>query len=160
MRFGRSRSANYLVVRAIKPDYVAIAGFREALRDFDSATVDAARAAGLTPQRYLLLLLVKGAPAGDERATINDVAARLRVAPHTITGAVGRAEQAGLVTRERCEQDRRRTWIRLTAEGERRLATAVAALEARRNELVRAIESVATGARALAGPGDREDRRA
>ncbi len=69
------------------PDYRAVARFRSALRAFDRAAEEAARAAGLTMQRYLLLLMVKGAPAGDERATINDVAERLRVAPHTITGA-------------------------------------------------------------------------
>lgn len=121
-------------------DYVAIARFRAALRAFDSAAEEAARAAGLTPQRYLLLLMVKGAPAGDERATINDVAERLRVEPHTVTGAVSRAEAAGLVAREACDQDRRRTWIRLTREGERRLARVVAALQDDRDELLAAID--------------------
>jgi DNA-binding MarR family transcriptional regulator len=78
-----------------QPDYVAIARFRAALRAFENAAEEAARAAGLTPQRYLLLLMVKGAPAGDERATVNDVADRLRVEAHTITGAASRAEEGG-----------------------------------------------------------------
>ena len=132
-----------------QPDYVAIARFRTALRAFESAAEEAARAAGLTPQRYLLLLMVKGAPSGDERATINDVAERLRVEAHTITGAVTRAEAAGLVVREICDQDRRRTWIRLTREGERRLARVVDALASQRDELLEAIEHVAAGARAI-----------
>jgi DNA-binding MarR family transcriptional regulator len=136
-------------VRDTKPDYVAIAHFRTALRAFDSAAEEAARAAGLTPQRYLLLLLVKGAPDGGERATVNDLAARLRVEPHTVTGAASRAEEAGLVVRERCDEDRRRTWIRLTPEGERRLAKAVAALQARRDTLLEAIEEIAADARAI-----------
>lgn len=101
-------------------------------------------------QRYLLLLMVKGAPSGEERATINDVAERLKVEPHTITGAVGRAEEAGLVVREQCTEDRRRMWIRLTPEGERRLEQVVTSLEAQRDELVAAIEEVAGDARALA----------
>ena len=139
-------------MRDIKPDYVAIARFRAALRAFDSAAEEAARAAGLTPQRYLLLLMVKGAPHGDERATINDLAERLKVEPHTITGAAGRAEEAGLVVRERCDQDRRRTWIRLTPEGERRLAEAVGALQAQRETLLAAIEDVAADARSIGRP--------
>ncbi len=129
-------------------DYVAIARFRAALRAFDSAAEEAARAAGLTPQRYLLLLMVKGAPAGNERATINDVAERLRVEPHTITGAVSRAEAAGLVVREPCDQDRRRTWIRLTPEGERRLGRVVAALQDERDELLATIDGAVADARA------------
>lgn len=132
-----------------QPDYMAIASFRAALRAFENAAEEAARAADLTPQRYLLLLMVKGATGGDERATINDVAERLRVEAHTITGAVSRAEEAGLVVREACDQDRRRTWIRLTREGERRLARVVAALEEQRDELLKAVDGVAAHARAI-----------
>lgn len=128
---------------------MAIASFRAALRAFENAAEEAARAADLTPQRYLLLLMVKGATGGDERATINDVAERLRVEAHTITGAVSRAEEAGLVVREACDQDRRRTWIRLTREGERRLARVVAALEEQRDELLKAVDGVAAHARAI-----------
>ena len=143
-----------------QPDYVAIARFRSALREFESAAEEAARAAGLTPQRYLLLLMVKGAPSGDERATINDVAERLRVEAHTITGAVSRAEEAGLVVREACDQDRRRTWIRLTREGERRLARVVAALGERREELLAAVDGVAANAHAIpATPKSEQPRR-
>lgn len=136
-------------MRGIKQNYVAIARFRSALRAFDSAAEEAARAAGLTPQRYLLLLMVKGAPDGREQATVNDLADRLKVAPHTVTGATSRAEKAGLVVRERCDEDRRRTWIRLTSEGERRLAHAVATLQAQREALLEAIDEVAADARAI-----------
>ena len=131
-------------MRENKHDYVAIARFRAALRAFDNATEEAARASGLTPQRYLLLLMVKGAPDGREQATVSELAERLRVAPHTVTGATSRAEQAGLLVRERCDQDRRRTWIRLTSEGERRLAHAVSTVQAQRDALLEAISEVAT----------------
>ena len=131
-------------------DYRAVARFRSALRTFDHAATEAARAADLTFQRYLLLLMVKGAPAGDERATINDVAERLRVAPHTITGAAGRAEEAGLLIREQCTEDRRRMWIRLTPEGERRLEQVVSSLQAQREELLAAIDAAAGNAREIA----------
>jgi DNA-binding MarR family transcriptional regulator len=142
-----------------RPDYRSVARFRSALRAFDSAAEEAARAAGLTMQRYVLLLMVKGAASGEERATINEVAERLKVEPHTITGAVGRAEGAGLVVREQCTEDRRRTWIRLTPEGERRLEQAVTALHAQRNELVAAIEAVAGDARELAAAASPERAR-
>ena len=135
-------------------DYRAVARFRSALRTFDHAATEAARAADLTFQRYLLLLMVKGAPAGDERATINDVAERLKVEPHTITGAVSRAEAAGLVVREQCTEDGRRRWIRLTPEGERRLEQVVTALQAQREELVAAIEAVADNVREIPSADD------
>ena len=148
-------------MRASKPtpDYRAVARFRSALRAFDSAAEEAARAAGLTMQRYLLLLMVKGAPSGDERATINDVAERLKIEPHSITGAVGRAEEAGLVVREQCTEDRRRMWIRLTPEGERRLEQVVGSLQAQREELVAALEAAVGDARELAAATDRRGTR-
>jgi DNA-binding MarR family transcriptional regulator len=143
-----------------QPDYVAIARFRAALREFENAAEEAARAAGLTPQRYLLLLMVKGAPSGDERATVSDIAERLRVEAHTVTGAVSRVEEAGLVVREACDQDRRRTWIRLTREGERRLARVVAVLADQREELLAAFDGVAADARAIpAAPRPKAARR-
>ena len=148
-------------MRASKPtpDYRAVARFRSALRAFDSAAEEAARAAGLTMQRYLLLLMVKGAPSGDERATINDVAERLKIEAHSITGAVGRAEEAGLVVREQCTEDRRRMWIRLTPEGERRLEQVVRSLQAQREELVAALEAAVGDARELAAATDRRGTR-
>jgi DNA-binding MarR family transcriptional regulator len=142
-------------VRDTKRDYVAIARFRTALRAFDNAAEEAARAAGLTPQRYLLLLMVRGAPDGREQATVTDLAERLKVAPHTVTGATSRAEKAGLVVRERCDQDRRRTWIRLTSEGEHRLAEAIAMLQAQRDALLEAIDEIAADARAIGAPSRR-----
>ena len=132
------------------PDYRAVARFRSALRAFDNADEEAAREAGLTMQRYLLLLMIKGAPSGEERATINDVAERLKVEPHTITGAVGRAEEAGFVVREQCIEDRRRMWIHLTPEGERRLEKVVTSLLAQRDEPVAALKAATGTAREIA----------
>ena len=113
------------------------------MRRFERAAEDAARAHGLTPQRYLLLLMVKGAPDGSERALIGDLAERLHLAAHTISGAVGRAEKAGLLRREPCPQDGRRTWISLTSEGERRLAAVAGALARDRDELATVVEQLA-----------------
>ena len=123
-------------------NYREIAHLRAVIREFEAAADDAARAHGLTPQRYLLLLMVKGAPDGSERAVVGDLAARLHLAAHTVTGAVARAEQAGLVARERCPQDRRRRWISLTPEGERRLDAVAAALAPERERLAAAVTAL------------------
>lgn len=93
--------------------------------------------------------MVKRALGGDERAAINDIAERLKLEPHTVTGAASRAEEAGVLVREQCDQGRRRTWIRLTPEDERRLAKAVGALQAQRETLLAALDEAAAEARAI-----------
>ena len=95
-----------------------------------------ARAAGLTPQRQLLLLMIKGAPDGTEQATITDLAERLQLAQNTVTELVARAEAAGLLEREPSGTDGRVVHLLLTQEGERRLAETVSALQADRRHLI------------------------
>ena len=51
-----------IVAAITTSDVVAVAEFRAALRRFLRRTERIARQSGLTPQRYLLLLMVKGAP--------------------------------------------------------------------------------------------------
>jgi len=57
-------------------DAIAVASFRAALRVFLRQTEQTARRAGLTPQRYLLLLMIKGARDGSERSTVTELADR------------------------------------------------------------------------------------
>ena len=45
-------------------DFIAVAEFRAALRTFLRQSERVARQSGLTPQRYLLLLMIKGTPDG------------------------------------------------------------------------------------------------
>jgi DNA-binding MarR family transcriptional regulator len=116
---------------------VRVAAFRAALRSFLHRSEQVARSSGLTPQRYLLLLMIKGAPDGSEQATVTDLAGRLRLGQSTVTELVKRAETAGLVERERSDVDARVAHVRLTAEGERRLAGSFTALEEERRELQR-----------------------
>ena len=103
-------------------EVAAVAEFRAALRTFLRTTERNARAAGLTPQRYLLLLMIKGAPDGREQSTVTELAERLQLAQSTVTELVSRAEEIGLVERERSSDDGRIAHLRLTEEGERRLA--------------------------------------
>src|SRR6266536_3189380 len=107
----------------LKADEVArVAEFRAALRLFLRTSERNARAAGLTPQRYLLLLMIKGAADHTEQSTVTKLAARLQLAQSTVTELVRRAEECGLVERERSSADGRIAHLRLTEEGERRLA--------------------------------------
>jgi DNA-binding MarR family transcriptional regulator len=112
-----------------------VAEFRSALRRFEHKTEIVARNCGITPRSYLLLVLVKGAPDLTEQTTVTDLAKRLHLAQSSVTELVDRAEQAGLVRRERSADDGRRTTLRLTAEGETRLATAFQSLAAERRAL-------------------------
>jgi DNA-binding MarR family transcriptional regulator len=106
----------------VTDDVVHVAAFRAALRQFLRRTERSARAADLTPQRYLLLLMIKGAPDGSEQSTVTELADRLQLAQSTVTELVRRAEEVGLVEREQSSRDGRVAHLRLTAEGERRLS--------------------------------------
>jgi len=120
-------------------DVVAVAEFRAALRRFMRVSERNARGAGLTPQRYLLLLMIKGAPNGSEQSTVTELAERLQLAQSTVTELVGRAEENGLVERERSTDDGRIAHLRLTPEGERRLADSFTSNSAERSALREAV---------------------
>jgi len=73
---------------------------------------------GISPtMRSILNTLEKHGPL-----THGDLAQAERVKPPTITAAVDRLEQDGLVTRERCDQDRRVTRVQITEGGRELLA--------------------------------------
>src|SRR6058998_2604160 len=93
-------------------DVIAVADFRAALRRFLRRSERIARQSGLTPQRYLLLLMVKGAPEGREQSTVTELADRLQLAQSTVTELVSRAEDAGLITREQSQSDARVAHLR------------------------------------------------
>lgn len=117
-----------------------VASFRVALRGFLHRTEAVARESGLTPQRYLLLLLIKGSPRGDESSTVGELAKAMHLGQSTITELVDRAELAGLVERRSSATDHRVAHIGLTKEGERRLAQSFRALADERRSLREAIE--------------------
>lgn len=124
-------------------DVIAVAEFRAQLRHFLSQADEVSARHGLTPQRYLLLLMIKGAPDGTECSTVTELARRLQLAPHTVTGLVARAEKAGLVRREVSAADRRKAHVRLTAKGEHKLAASFRELEAEREALRRLLAVLA-----------------
>jgi DNA-binding MarR family transcriptional regulator len=113
----RARSARSL--RDV--DYRALAAFRTALRRFLRASVERARAIGVSAQQHQLLLSVKG-HAGDGPPVKGELAEALQVRPHTVVGLVDRAANARLAKRVAVGGDRRRVGVALTARGERVLA--------------------------------------
>jgi DNA-binding MarR family transcriptional regulator len=125
-------------------EYVRVAEFRSALRRFLRRAERVARTAGLTPQRYLLLLMIKGSPDGLERSTVTELADRLQLAQSTVTELVGRAQDAGLVTRAVSSDDGRVAHVRLTSDGEARLAEAFTGLDAERQALLASLVSLGT----------------
>jgi DNA-binding MarR family transcriptional regulator len=114
---------------------IQVAEFRTALRRFLRQNERVAAQHGLTPQRYLLLLMIKGAPGGSQRSTVMELTERLQLAQHTVTELVGRAERTGLIRREWSTSDRRVAYLRLTAKGEHKFAASFRDLDADRQSL-------------------------
>ena len=100
------------------------AAFRTELRRFLHRTDSVAAQAGLTSQRYDLLLMI--ASVGELRVT--ELCELLQLQQTAVTELVKRSEEAGLVRRRPSGEDGRVWLLRLTAEGEKRLLRAFAAL--------------------------------
>ena len=115
---GRRRAAT--TTAASDVDYAALAQFRFELRKFLAFSEAAARGQKLTPQQHQALLAIKGF-AGDDAASIGDLADRLLIRHHTAVELVDRMAKLGLVVRVADPEDGRRSLIQLTAAGERRL---------------------------------------
>ena len=105
-------------------DYATLAEWRYQLRRFLGRREVAARAAGVEPQQYLLLLQVKGLE--DRRAaTIGTLAERLHIRHHSAVELVDRLVDRDMVSRRRHAGDRRQVVVTLRPAGEavlRRLA--------------------------------------
>jgi len=105
-------------------DYRALADLRYQIRRFLRRREVAARAVGVEPQQYLLLLQVKGLE-GSGSATIGALAERLQITQHGVVQLVNRLTRRGMVERRRHERDRRGVVVTLCPAGEallRRLA--------------------------------------
>ena len=69
---------------------------------------------GLTYPQYLVLLVLW--EQGEQR--VSPLGEQLELDSGTLTPLLKRLAQKGLVLRERCTQDERNVWIKLTAEGQ------------------------------------------
>ena len=117
------------------------AALRGVLRKFLRQSERIAREEGLTPSRYLLLLMIKA--SNDGRSTVTELADRMQLTQSTVTELVTRAETAGLIERGQSPDDARVFLLRLTPDGEERLARVVARNGRERHRLIRMISGVA-----------------
>jgi DNA-binding MarR family transcriptional regulator len=86
--------------------------------------------------------MIKGAPDHSEQSTVTELSERLQLAQSTVTELVRRAEEIGLIARERSAADGRIAHLRLTPEGERRLAQSFTSNDSERRTLLDAFESL------------------
>jgi DNA-binding MarR family transcriptional regulator len=114
------------------------AAFRTALRRFLARTDAVAAQAGLTSQRYDLLLMI--AAAGELRVT--ELCEVMQMQQTAVTELVKRSEEAKLVKRRPSPDDGRVWLLRLTNEGERRLLRAFSALRDDREALAPAFREL------------------
>ena len=101
-------------------EYQALAELRYLIRKFIGEGDAVARAAGLEPQQYLLLLALRGLPP-DKEATISSLADRLLLKHHSAVELIDRMEAHGYVRRNRSRDDRRSVLVALLPRGEKML---------------------------------------
>jgi DNA-binding MarR family transcriptional regulator len=101
-------------------DYERLAELRYALRSFLHWSAELAKDAGLTPSQHQLMLAIRA--SRDERGpTVSDIAAILLVRHHSAVGLVDRAQEAGLIVRERDPDQHSLVRLRLTEAGSAKL---------------------------------------
>jgi DNA-binding MarR family transcriptional regulator len=121
--------------------YVALAGFRYALRRFLAASETISRQAGVTPQQYQALLAIKAWP--EQAMAVKDLADQLLLTHQAAVQMLDRLARAGLAEREPSSEDRRSVIIRLTPRGETLLSDLAAQhLEAMLEQEPRLAESL------------------
>jgi DNA-binding MarR family transcriptional regulator len=126
------------------------AAFRTALRRFLHRTDAVAADAGLTAQRYDLLLMIESAGRnGGVRVT--ELCELLQMQQTAVTELVKRAEEAGLVTRTASPDDGRVSLLYLTREGRRRLMRSFTELRGDRQALANALDELESRLRDVHG---------
>lgn len=108
-------SAMRLATSVMRVQQLLLAEFDRVLKPF-----------GITFARYEVLVLLSFSREG--RLPLSKIGERLMVHPTSVTNAIDRLVDAGLVTRAVDEADRRRVLASLTPEGKRTLKKATAAL--------------------------------
>jgi len=98
-------------------EYETLAEFRYHLARFLRRRKDAARAEGLQPQQYELLLAVSGLPK-EKQPTIKEIAAQLCLEHHTVVELADRLEKQGLLVRRSSPLDKRVALLQVTRSGQ------------------------------------------
>src|SRR4051812_1810723 len=106
---------------ATDEDYRALAEFRHHISRYLDSSDEAAKAAGIEPRQYQLLLAIRGLPP-DVEPTIGALAHQLRSRHHSTVELVNRAEANDFVQRVRAGSY---VLVQLTRKGDRVLSRAV-----------------------------------
>lgn len=127
-------------------DYRRLAELRHGLLSFLHWSAEQARGAGLTPAQHQLLLAVRALDA-NRGPTVGEIAERLLIRHHSAVELVDRAQDAGLIVRERDPDQHSLVRLRLTANG-------AATLESLSGQHLRELAQLAPTMRALWGAID------
>ena len=114
-----------MAARITDGEYHALSQLRYLIRRFLQEGDSTARLAGLEPQQYLLLLVIRGQEPGQE-ASIRTIAERLALRHHSTVELIDRMEAHGFVKRTRGREDRRQVLVSLQPRGEKLLEKVVA----------------------------------
>ena len=135
-------------------EYQALAELRYRIRRFVREGDAVANASSLEPQQYLLLLMIRGMPEGQE-ATVSNLAERLALKHHSVVELIDRLESHGYVRRTRSREDRRSVLVSLLPRGEKMLEEVaqhrISELRASGATLVNAISSLLEDGRSSLG---------
>ena len=93
-------------------DFRTQAAVRAAIRGFAHFTEKVVQGAGLTPQQHQVLVSLCAAEGGE--LSIGELANKLMLRHHSVSGLADRLEALGLVDRARGKEDRRIVVLRLT----------------------------------------------
>jgi len=99
--------------------YEGLAGFRYALRQFLAFSEAVTREAGVTPQQYQALLVIKTHPEG--AIMIKDLADQMLLQHNGAVQLIDRLANAGLVERRQAPTDGRSVLVAMTKKGSKLL---------------------------------------
>lgn len=112
-----------------KQQFEALSEFRYQLRRFLRFSENAAKAEGISPLQYQLLLHIRGFP-GRDWATVGELAEHLQIQHNGTVALLTRCEEIGLIRRKKSAADRREVEVHLSTAGKKRLERLAALHEA------------------------------
>jgi MarR family transcriptional regulator, organic hydroperoxide resistance regulator len=111
---GRDAQGRDAALAGLREEFGALLGAERRLRSRDSHRKEAG---GLTNAQVRALFAL----GAREESTAGEIAERARLSPGAVSGMLDELEEAGIVARVRCADDRRRVLVSLTDAGRKAL---------------------------------------